>query len=216
MCRGREEGGPASSIVVRIYCYRALNPSAPTLWMPFCLPLPLYICACCACCASADGRALIYSLSSRYKNSLLLNFAIQKILRQPGREREVAAVGGSLVGYFGVFHRLTATRLKDVAASGDEGELQKLADELKVCWGGGWLTMYVWREGNCLHACVRASACSHARCYCCCSLTPPPSTHQPTHPHPHTSPLPPPPRVIPNSRRAAAPASMPTYTRSSC
>lgn len=31
----------------------------------------------------------MYRLAGRYKNSLLLNFAIHKILMQPGREKEV-------------------------------------------------------------------------------------------------------------------------------
>ena len=31
----------------------------------------------------------MYELAGRYKNSLLLNFAIHKILMQPGREKEV-------------------------------------------------------------------------------------------------------------------------------
>ena len=47
----------------------------------------------------------MYRLAGRYRSSLLLNFAIHKILMQPGREAEVAAVGASLAGYFGVFHR---------------------------------------------------------------------------------------------------------------
>ncbi|RMZ53126.1 hypothetical protein APUTEX25_005115 [Auxenochlorella protothecoides] len=59
-----------------------------------------------ASCLRVDGRQLIYDLSGRYANSLLLNFAIQKILQQPGREAEVAAVGPRLGSYFGVFHRL--------------------------------------------------------------------------------------------------------------
>ena len=32
---------------------------------------------------------MVYELAGRYKNSLLLNFAIHKILMQPGREKEV-------------------------------------------------------------------------------------------------------------------------------
>jgi hypothetical protein len=37
----------------------------------------------------AEGRQLIYELSAQYKNSLLLNFAIQKILMQPGGDNIV-------------------------------------------------------------------------------------------------------------------------------
>ena len=36
-------------------------------------------------CLPAEGRQLVYELSAQYKNSLLLNFAIQKILMQPGK-----------------------------------------------------------------------------------------------------------------------------------
>lgn len=35
----------------------------------------------------------MYELAGRYKNSLLLNFAIHKILMQPGREKEVRGAG---------------------------------------------------------------------------------------------------------------------------
>lgn len=79
--------------------------------------------------AEEEGRQLIYELSAQYK-SLLLNFAIQKILMQPGREQEVAAVGSSLAGFFGVFHRLLAARLREVAQAG-ERKLRQLCEELK-------------------------------------------------------------------------------------
>ncbi len=42
---------------------------------------------------SAEGRSLVYELAGKYKNSLLLNFAIHKILMQPGREKEVREAG---------------------------------------------------------------------------------------------------------------------------
>ncbi|GAB4822406.1 hypothetical protein N2152v2_009452 [Parachlorella kessleri] len=80
--------------------------------------------------AEKEGRQLIYELSAQYKNSLLLNFAIQKILMQPGREQEVAAVGSSLAGFFGVFHRLLAARLKEATQAG-ERQLHSLCEELK-------------------------------------------------------------------------------------
>ncbi|KAL6780396.1 hypothetical protein ACKKBF_B13315 [Auxenochlorella protothecoides x Auxenochlorella symbiontica] len=81
--------------------------------------------------ADTDGRQLIYDLSGRYANSLLLNFAIQKILQQPGREAEVAAVGPRLGSYFGVFHRLMVTRLSAALASTSERELDKLSAEIQ-------------------------------------------------------------------------------------
>lgn len=43
--------------------------------------------------APTEGRQLVYELAGRYKNSLLLNFAIHKILMQPGREKEVRGLG---------------------------------------------------------------------------------------------------------------------------
>ncbi|EFN60006.1 hypothetical protein CHLNCDRAFT_133173 [Chlorella variabilis] len=82
-------------------------------------------------CSHGCGRSLVYELAGRYKNSLLLNFAIHKILMQPGREKEVAAVGGSLAGYFGVFHRLMAAKLREAAAAGDDEGLAALTRSLK-------------------------------------------------------------------------------------
>lgn len=77
-----------------------------------------------------EGRGLIYDLSSRYQNSLLLNFALQKILMQPGRDAEAAAVGVSLVGYFGVYHRLLGVRLRQAAAAKDEATLAQISKAL--------------------------------------------------------------------------------------
>ena len=74
----------------------------------------------------ADGRNLIYDLSHRYQNSLLLNFAVQKILLQPGRDEEVAAQAVALSSYFGVFHRVLTVRLKSLASTNDEEELKRL------------------------------------------------------------------------------------------
>lgn len=76
------------------------------------------------------GRQLIYQLSAHHRNSLLLNFAIQKILRA-GHEDEVASVGASLASYFGVFHRLMTNRLKEVPTA-DAARLRALTAELKV------------------------------------------------------------------------------------
>ena len=77
-----------------------------------------------------EGRQLIYELSAKHRNCLLLNYAIQKIL-QAGHEDEVASVGSSLASYFGVFHRLMANRLKEVAQA-DADRVDSLAAELKV------------------------------------------------------------------------------------
>ena len=40
-------------------------------------------------------------------------------------------MGGSLAGYFGVFHRLMAAKLRDAAAAADERALEALARGLK-------------------------------------------------------------------------------------
>ena len=76
------------------------------------------------------GRQLIYSLSQKHRNSLLLNYAIQRIL-QAGHEEEVASIGSSLASYFSVFHRLLTNRLKQVPQA-DAATLRSLATELKV------------------------------------------------------------------------------------
>ena len=44
---------------------------------------------------------------------------------------QVAAVGGSLAGYFGVFHRLMAAKLREAAAVPDERQLAALCRGLK-------------------------------------------------------------------------------------
>ena len=44
---------------------------------------------------------------------------------------QVAAVGGSLAGYFGVFHRLMAAKLREAAAAPDERQLAALCRVLK-------------------------------------------------------------------------------------
>ena len=80
--------------------------------------------------ACRAGRQLIYSLSQKHRNSLVLNYAIQRIL-QAGHEDEVANLGSSLASYFSVFHRLLTNRLKQVPQA-DAALLQSLAAELKV------------------------------------------------------------------------------------
>ena len=77
-----------------------------------------------------DGRQLIYALSAKHHNCLLLNYAIQKILRQ-GHEDEVASIGSSLASYFGVFHRLLANRLREVP-SASVARLRQISTELRV------------------------------------------------------------------------------------
>mmetsp|Transcript_35814 Transcript_35814/g.91489 ORF Transcript_35814/g.91489 Transcript_35814/m.91489 type:complete len:357 (+) Transcript_35814:434-1504(+) len=80
--------------------------------------------------ADSQGRKLIYELSGEHKNCLLLNFAIQTILYQ-GHENEVANVGSSLSGYFGVFHRLMVTRLrcvKGLSQSNFQAEIASIAN----------------------------------------------------------------------------------------
>lgn len=52
-----------------------------------------------------------------------------------GHEDEVASVGSSLAGYFGVFHRLMASRLKEVPMAG-AARLAAIAEELADSCGG--------------------------------------------------------------------------------
>jgi len=82
--------------------------------------------------ANPQGRQLIYELSGQHKNCLLLNFAIQKILYQ-GHESEVANVGSSLSGYFGVFHRLMVTRLRSIAAASATDLQAEVLSLAKAC-----------------------------------------------------------------------------------
>ena len=91
----------------------------------------LLLCCVTIClCLDRAGRQLIYNLSQKHRNSLVLNYAIQRIL-QAGHEEEVANVGSSLASYFSVFHRLLTNRLKQVPQA-DAAALQHLTAELKV------------------------------------------------------------------------------------
>ena len=72
----------------------------------------------------------MYELSASHRGCLLLNYAIQKVLRA-GHESEVAGVGASLASYFGVFHRLLANRLHEVPDAGAP-RLAALTAELQV------------------------------------------------------------------------------------
>ncbi|KAG2448240.1 hypothetical protein HYH02_006825 [Chlamydomonas schloesseri] len=62
------------------------------------------------------GRKLIYELSAQHRNSLLLNFAIQRIMKN-GYQDEVAAAGSGLASYFSVFHKLLANKVAAVIAA---------------------------------------------------------------------------------------------------
>lgn len=97
------------------------------------------------------GRQLIYDLSQKHRNNLVLNYAIQRIL-QAGHEEEVASVGSSLASYFSVFHRLLTNRLKQVPQA-DPGALQSLAAELKVC------TPHVPQSSSCSAPCASYGSC---------------------------------------------------------
>ncbi|GLC69877.1 hypothetical protein PLESTF_000890600 [Pleodorina starrii] len=61
------------------------------------------------------GRKLIYELSAAHRNSLLLNFAIQKIMKM-GYQDEVAAAGSGLASYFSVFHKLLENKVAALLA----------------------------------------------------------------------------------------------------
>ncbi len=80
--------------------------------------------------ARRAGRQLVYELSAAHRGCLLLNYAIQKVLRA-GHEGEVAGVGASLASYFGVFQRLMANRLREVPDAGP-ARLAGLATELQA------------------------------------------------------------------------------------
>ncbi|GFR40932.1 hypothetical protein Agub_g1588, partial [Astrephomene gubernaculifera] len=62
------------------------------------------------------GRKLVYELSAAHRNSLLLNFAIQKIMKM-GYQEEVAAAGSGLASYFSVFHKLLANKVAALLAA---------------------------------------------------------------------------------------------------
>ena len=82
------------------------------------------------CVPCREGRQLIYALSAKHHNCLLLNYAIQKILRQ-GHEDEVASIGSSLASYFGVFHRLLANKLREVPTA-SVARLRQISTELRA------------------------------------------------------------------------------------
>eukprot|EP00879_Flechtneria_rotunda_P021413 GHRR01022570.1.p1 GENE.GHRR01022570.1~~GHRR01022570.1.p1 ORF type:complete len:302 (+),score=121.38 GHRR01022570.1:122-1027(+) len=75
------------------------------------------------------GRQLIYELSATHRNSLLLNYAIQRILKQ-GHQDEVAVVGSALASYFEVYHRLLASRLSGAIRATTPQQLLQIAAEI--------------------------------------------------------------------------------------
>ena len=77
--------------------------------------------------AEADGRKLIYDLSHRYDDCLLLSFAIKSIIVQKGLEEEVARQSVDLSRYFEVFHRILMVRLRSIAMSNDLNEIENLS-----------------------------------------------------------------------------------------
>jgi hypothetical protein len=66
--------------------------------------------------ASVRGRHLVYRLASGHSNSLLLGWAIKRILAD-GHDAEVGKTGLSMAAYFGVFHRRASIHLTCIAAS---------------------------------------------------------------------------------------------------
>lgn len=79
-----------------------------------------------------DGRRLIYQLAQQHQHSLLLSYALAKILKQPGRDMEVAAAVTSFVGPFDVYHRLLAARLRQATEATNERALKKIVREISV------------------------------------------------------------------------------------
>ncbi|GLI58953.1 hypothetical protein VaNZ11_000670 [Volvox africanus] len=61
------------------------------------------------------GRKFFYELSASHRNSLLLNFTIQKIMKM-GYQDEVAAAGSGLASYFSVFHKLLENKIAALLA----------------------------------------------------------------------------------------------------
>ncbi|KAG2489646.1 hypothetical protein HYH03_011925 [Edaphochlamys debaryana] len=84
------------------------------------------------------GRKLIYELSAAHRNSLLLNFAIQKIMKM-GYQDEVAAAGSGLASYFSVFHKLLTNKVSAlVAAVRRAAEAEAEAEAAREAGAGGF------------------------------------------------------------------------------
>ena len=71
------------------------------------------------------GRELVYQLSTKHDDSLLLSFALKKIVSN-GFGDEVAGKGVDLSQYFDVFHSILMVRLRKLASTNDETEITRL------------------------------------------------------------------------------------------
>jgi negative elongation factor C/D len=78
----------------------------------------------------ADGRDLLYRLTLRHPDSLLLSFALAKILKEPGNDEEMAAALSAFIGPLEVFHKLLGARLRQAAEASDEATMQRLVKEM--------------------------------------------------------------------------------------
>lgn len=79
----------------------------------------------------SQGRQLIYRLAQEHPHSLLLSFALAKILKQPGRQEEVASAVTSFVGpLFDVYHTILGVRLQEAAKATSEKELQNITHKI--------------------------------------------------------------------------------------
>jgi len=71
------------------------------------------------------GRELVYQLSTKHDDSLLLSFALKKIVSN-GFGDEVAGKDVDLSQYFDVFHSILMVRLRKLASTNDETEVTRL------------------------------------------------------------------------------------------
>lgn len=71
------------------------------------------------------GRELIFQLSNKHNDSLLLSFALKKIVSK-GYAEEVARKDVDLSRYFDVYHSILMVRLRALASTNDEREISRL------------------------------------------------------------------------------------------
>jgi hypothetical protein len=71
------------------------------------------------------GRELIFQLSNKHDDSLLLSFALKKIVSK-GYDEEVARKDVDLSRYFDVYHGILMVRLRALASTNDEREISRL------------------------------------------------------------------------------------------
>ena len=71
------------------------------------------------------GRELIFQLSNKHDDSLLLSFALKKIVSK-GYGEEVARKDVDLSRYFDVYHSILMVRLRALASTNDEREITRL------------------------------------------------------------------------------------------